>query len=295
MPLITRPWLFANRTAAGSWTQAQIEALGIAWPPTSGWQQRIMGSEISGQSAAAFEAGASVFRRGKGHSPAQQPLLDSAQTAAPDPALAPPPRHDLRTYCPPPVLPDSSDPVVLYADGGCSPNPGTGGWGCVLGAKGTRLELGGGEAVSTNNRMELMAVIAGLERLKRPCAVHVTTDSQYVVGMMTAWIADWSSNHWSKSRGGHKPPVNLDLVQRLAKAAFRHQTQWSWVKGHSGHRENERCDEIATAMVSALRKGGTAALENKCSVTVIRPIGAGRPGCGLWLTAAEKTLWCANP
>lgn len=138
--------------------------------------------------------------------------------------------------------------VLLYSDGACSPNPGLGGWGVVLiapGHEGARRELWGAEANTTNNRMELMGVIKGLEALKRPCHVTVTTDSEYIQKAFTqGWLEKWQRNGWRTA--GRKPVKNEDLWRRLVKLIRRHKTvQWHWVRGHADNEENNRCDELA--------------------------------------------------
>jgi ribonuclease HI len=133
--------------------------------------------------------------------------------------------------------------VVAYTDGACSGNPGPGGWGSVLLYNGHRRELSGGEKETTNNRMELMAVIRALEALKRPCDVVVHTDSTYVMKGMTEWLEQWKRRNW---RTASKQPVkNVELWQRLEEATHRHDVHWRWVRGHSGVPENERADELA--------------------------------------------------
>ena len=133
--------------------------------------------------------------------------------------------------------------VVMYTDGACSGNPGPGGWGAVLMSGDHRKELFGGEAETTNNRMEMMAVIRGVEALKRDCEVDIHTDSTYVMKGMTEWLEGWKQRGW---RTASKQPVkNVDLWQRLEKALDRHEVEWFWVKGHSGVPENERADELA--------------------------------------------------
>lgn len=135
--------------------------------------------------------------------------------------------------------------VELITDGACSGNPGPGGWGAILRAKGKEKELSGGEKLTTNNRMEMMAVIAGLEALKRPCHVTITTDSQYVMKGMTEWLAGWKARNW---RTAAKQPVkNADLWQRLDAAVQPHKVDWRWVRGHDGHPDNERADKLAVA------------------------------------------------
>ena len=136
------------------------------------------------------------------------------------------------------------DHVEIFTDGACKGNPGPGGWGAVLRSGVTEKELCGSEANSTNNRMELMAAIGALEALKRPCRVTLTTDSIYVRDGITKWIFGWKKNGWRTA--ARKPVKNAELWQRLDAAARRHEIDWQWVKGHAGHPENERADEIAS-------------------------------------------------
>ncbi len=137
----------------------------------------------------------------------------------------------------------SAKVVEIFTDGACSGNPGPGGWGVLLRYGDTEKTLYGGETQTTNNRMELMAAIEGLAALKRPCQVRLTTDSQYVRKGITEWMKGWKRNNW---RTAAKQPVkNVDLWQRLDSEAARHQVEWCWIKGHSGHRENEIADELA--------------------------------------------------
>ncbi len=133
--------------------------------------------------------------------------------------------------------------VELYTDGACSGNPGPGGWGCILRFKGVEKELYGGENPTTNNRMEMMAVIAGLNALTRPCTVEVYTDSEYVKKGMTEWLRGWKARGWKTA--DKKPVKNDDLWKVLDEAASRHRVSWHWVRGHAGHPENERADELA--------------------------------------------------
>jgi ribonuclease HI len=137
----------------------------------------------------------------------------------------------------------SEDRVAVYTDGACRGNPGPGGWGAVLRYGGRERELFGGENPTTNNRMELMAVIQALETLKRPCGVDVTTDSQYVKNGISSWIHQWKRNGWKTA--DRKPVKNADLWRRLDEVAARHKVAWHWVRGHSGHPENERADRLA--------------------------------------------------
>ena len=133
--------------------------------------------------------------------------------------------------------------VEIFTDGACSGNPGPGGWGALLRYNGTEKELCGGEAETTNNRMELTAAIEALSALKRPCTVHVHTDSQYVKGGVTGWIENWKRNGWKTA--AKKPVKNEDLWRALDEASKRHDIRWHWVKGHAGHDENEKADELA--------------------------------------------------
>ena len=136
-----------------------------------------------------------------------------------------------------------SGKVVIFTDGACSGNPGRGGYGAILVAGDRRKEIKGGEAKTTNNRMELMAAIAALEALNRPCAVELHTDSQYLRLGITQWLANWKRNGWRTA--ARQPVKNDDLWKRLDEAAQRHQIDWRWVRGHAGHDENERADELA--------------------------------------------------
>ena len=139
----------------------------------------------------------------------------------------------------------ASRQVHVWTDGACLGNPGPGGWGALLRWNGHERELSGGEVETTNNRMELMAAIAALEALERPSELTVVTDSAYVKGGITAWMAGWKRNGWKTA--SKKPVKNAELWQRLDRARERHDVQWDWVKGHSGHPENERADELASA------------------------------------------------
>lgn len=137
--------------------------------------------------------------------------------------------------------------VDVFTDGACSGNPGPGGWGAILISKEAQKELSGGEKLTTNNRMELMAAIAALEALKRPCEVHLHTDSMYVKDGITKWLAGWITKGWKTA--DKKPVKNQDLWQRLDEARSRHQVSWHWVRGHSGHELNERADALARAAI----------------------------------------------
>ena len=133
--------------------------------------------------------------------------------------------------------------VEIFTDGACLGNPGPGGWAALLRWRDEERELAGGEPATTNNRMELMAAIRGLEALKRPSRVVLTTDSTYVRDGITRWVAGWQRNGWKTA--AKKPVKNVDLWQRLNAAVSGHDVEWRWVKGHAGHDENERCDELA--------------------------------------------------
>lgn len=141
--------------------------------------------------------------------------------------------------------------VEIWTDGACRGNPGPGGWGALLRWNGHERELSGGEPDTTNNRMELMAAICALEQLTRPCRVCLTTDSNYVRQGITEWLPRWRSNGWRTA--SRKPVRNVDLWQRLDEAASRHDVRWEWVRGHSGHPENERADRLATEAADRTR------------------------------------------
>ncbi|MGL5122342.1 MAG: ribonuclease HI, partial [Plesiomonas shigelloides] len=133
--------------------------------------------------------------------------------------------------------------IALFTDGSCLGNPGPGGYGIVLRYRQHEKQLSGGFRLTTNNRMELLAAIVGLETLKEPCHVDLTTDSQYVRQGITSWIHNWKKRGWKTA--SKQPVKNADLWQRLDLAAARHDVAWHWVKGHAGHRENELCDQLA--------------------------------------------------
>lgn len=141
--------------------------------------------------------------------------------------------------------------VEIFTDGACKGNPGPGGWGALLRFGATEKSLCGGEANTTNNRMELMAAIEALKALKESCDVHLTTDSQYVRQGITSWLKGWKKNGWKTS--ARKPVKNADLWLQLDEQVGRHKVRWSWVKGHSGHRENEIADELANLGIEQMR------------------------------------------
>ena len=143
-----------------------------------------------------------------------------------------------------------SDVVVIYTDGACRGNPGPGGWGVMLNYKGKIKELYGGEPDTTNNRMELTAVIQALESLTRPCKVQLHSDSKYVLQGITEWLSNWKKRGWKTA---NKSAVkNEDLWRRLDSARERHQIEWKWVKGHSGHDGNDRADKLANLGIDSL-------------------------------------------
>lgn len=142
---------------------------------------------------------------------------------------------------------DEKDTVTIFTDGACSGNPGPGGWGAILRFRGVEKELSGGDPATTNNRMEMMAAISALEAIKRPCTVDIYTDSSYVRDGITKWVFGWQKRGWKTA--DKKPVKNVELWQRLLEAARPHTVEWHWVKGHAGHPENERCDELARMAV----------------------------------------------
>ena len=144
----------------------------------------------------------------------------------------------------------TEESICIFTDGGCRGNPGPGGWGALLQSGTTKKELWGGEPATTNNRMELTAVIRALEALKRPVSVQVHTDSQYVQKGISEWIHNWKRNGWRTA--DKKPVKNADLWQMLDKLAVQHQIKWVWVKGHAGHPGNERADLLANRGIDEL-------------------------------------------
>jgi len=140
--------------------------------------------------------------------------------------------------------------VEIFTDGACRGNPGPGGWGALLRFGDSEKELYGGEAMTTNNRMELMAAIMALETLKRACEVNLTTDSEYVKKGITEWIGGWKRRGWRTA--DRKPVKNADLWQRLDAAQSRHEVHWHWVRGHTGHPENERADQLANRAIDEI-------------------------------------------
>lgn len=140
--------------------------------------------------------------------------------------------------------------IEIYVDGACRGNPGPGGWGALLRYQGVEKELSGGELISTNNRMELMAAIQALNALTKPCEVAIYTDSQYVKNGITVWIHQWRRQNWKTAN--KKPVKNVELWHALDEAQAKHQIEWHWVKGHSDHPENDRADALATAAIDTL-------------------------------------------
>ena len=157
------------------------------------------------------------------------------------------------------IPPSGSQRVTIYTDGACSGNPGPGGWGAILSFGDRTKELMGGEAHTTNNRMELMAAIVALEALKRPCAVDIHTDSQYLRNGIMTWINNWKRNGWRTA--DKKPVKNVDLWKRLDEALGQHDVSWHWVKGHAGHAMNERADQLARDGLIAARAGAVGAMK----------------------------------
>jgi ribonuclease HI len=151
----------------------------------------------------------------------------------------------------------ADDVVEIYSDGACRGNPGPGGWGAILRAKGAEKEIYGGEADTTNNRMELMAVIRALEALKRPSRVRLYTDSLYVQKGISSWIHEWKRRGWRTA--DKKPVKNVDLWQRLDAALGEHDVRWHWVRGHAGHDMNERADELARQAIAEIRNADRTA------------------------------------
>jgi ribonuclease HI len=145
-----------------------------------------------------------------------------------------------------------TDRITIYTDGACSGNPGPGGWGAVLLFKGTEKEISGGEIMTTNNRMELRAAIEGLNALKRPCAVDLYTDSQYVMQGITSWLPNWKRRGWKTA--DNKPVKNDDLWRALDEAASRHDVKWNWVRGHADDPLNHRVDELAVAAMQPFKR-----------------------------------------
>jgi ribonuclease HI len=148
------------------------------------------------------------------------------------------------------------DKVEIHTDGACRGNPGPGGWGAILRAGNHEKEIYGAEAQTTNNRMELMAAIRALETLKHPCTVSLTTDSEYLRKGITEWLPDWKRRGWKTA--AKKPVKNIDLWQRLEQAtlAHQHQIEWHWIKGHAGHPDNERADQLANRAIDEMLEGG---------------------------------------
>ncbi len=152
------------------------------------------------------------------------------------------------------AAPSKRKSVFLFCDGACSGNPGPGGWGAILRFGTTERELSGGERHTTNNRMELMACIEGLRQLKEPCDVLIQTDSQYLArAFQDGWLEKWQKNGWKTS--GKQPVKNRELWEELLKLSAQHQLRWQWIKGHAGHHENERCDDLAVKAREEIARG----------------------------------------
>jgi ribonuclease HI len=142
--------------------------------------------------------------------------------------------------------------VDIFTDGACKGNPGPGGWGAVIRSKTGEKEISGGEPLTTNNRMEMMAAVEALNALTRPCKVTLHTDSKYVMDGITKWVIGWQKNGWKTA--DRKPVKNAEIWQALLAATARHQISWKWVKGHAGHPENERADRLASAAADSFRR-----------------------------------------
>jgi ribonuclease HI len=168
--------------------------------------------------------------------------------------------------------------VVIHTDGACSGNPGPGGWGAILSFGDNRKELKGGEPHTTNNRMELMAAIAALSALRRPCLIDLHTDSQYLRDGIMKWIHGWKRNGWRTA--DKKPVKNVDLWKELDAAMSAHQVRWHWVRGHAGNAMNERADELAREGIAAVRSGAIGALSDAGSPpkSVDKPVRKPKPG-----------------
>jgi ribonuclease HI len=159
--------------------------------------------------------------------------------------------------------------VEIFTDGACSGNPGPGGWGAILRFNGQTKELSGGEAETTNNRMELLAAITALNALKEPCEVLMHTDSKYVMDGISSWIHGWKRKGWRTADG--KPVKNGELWQALDEANRRHKVKWHWVKGHAGHPENERADELAREGMAPFKKGARVSAPASAKPAVAKP------------------------
>ena len=143
--------------------------------------------------------------------------------------------------------------ITIFSDGACSGNPGPGGWGAILRYGAHEKEISGGEAATTNNRMELTGVLSALRLLKEPCEVTLCSDSKYVIdGLQKGWAKSWQKNGWQKS--DKKPALNADLWEQLLEASAPHTLHYQWIKGHAGHAENERCDQLAVAQSQAYKR-----------------------------------------
>lgn len=224
--LVTFELIDAGESGNGGWSKAQLECLGLNWPPVKGWQNRIVGKAISIQDRDKFLS----LKKG-------------------EPAI----------YYVPPTLSSTARRITVYTDGACVPNPGEGGWAAVLLCDDLRKEISGGFRHTTNNRMELYAVIAALESLKgRPQDRQVTvySDSQYVVyGVMRGWARCWRRNGWrrgNKTKRNKGELKNVDLWKRLLTLCEEWNAKLQWIPGHHGHEDNERCDHLAQSVIGSL-------------------------------------------
>lgn len=172
------------------------------------------------------------------------PIFHRREDPLPNHSLPPPKELD--------TTPQTPEKVFIFTDGACKGNPGPGGWGAILRFRGEEKELSGAEWQTTNNRMEMMAAIAALEALKRPCSVELVTDSQYVKQGITTWLPGWKRRGWRNAAG--EAVKNRDLWERLDRLVQQHQVEWFWVRGHQGHPENERADRLATRAILHLQQ-----------------------------------------
>lgn len=226
--ILTRKLIFSLQTKNGGFTRATTDALGVPYPPRRDWIKKINGTSISEENLQLAKAGMTVYRGKNKKRTAHLFFIPEKQTGVVDvPKL-----HTI----------GSGVDVVLYTDGGCWPNDGTGtgGWAYVLDITGQRFEGSGAAQPTTNNRMELSAILFGLQAIKEPARVEVVSDSQYALNTLTTWMHKWKPQKWAVAK-------NVDLISALMVEWKRHLSiKGTWVRGHTGHPENERCDELAS-------------------------------------------------
>jgi ribonuclease HI len=221
-----------GKLSAKGLTSNRLASWGVPWPPPKGWLKQL-------KAVCGFQ------------------VANSASSPVPYDEASTSPEKEAQMLLPLAKLAHART-VTIYTDGACLRNPGPGGWAATLTCDEYRREIDGADPATTNNRMELMAVIASLESLKQPCNVKLHSDSTYVINGITRWIHAWKRHNWireirrSEGEGTTRHVVNVDLWQRLDAAREQHDVEWIWVKGHSGSAENERCDALA---VAAARKG----------------------------------------